>query len=212
MSSNRRSLLLFQDGTFFVSLSATLELFGQSPVCDTCLHLLFCFTFFNKLEFSLAFFFWTKLRASLQQWQSLNCAIIVIVRQPVSKRSGTENKNQNQNKNPPTHNQTPQPVPDQLGWEGETSSGSHGNLQSPALTTSSSGNSQGPMQCRQLCYSSSIIDLLPLLSPAIWYVLLTTNKLQRYDLLFLSNLSIHASKHSLLTRKLNGRSWLTKLP
>ena len=31
--------------------------------------------------------------------------------------------------------------------KGETSSGSHGNLQSPALTTSSAGNSQRPMQC-----------------------------------------------------------------
>ena len=31
--------------------------------------------------------------------------------------------------------------------KGETSSGSHGKLQSPALTTSSAGNSQRPMQC-----------------------------------------------------------------
>ena len=31
--------------------------------------------------------------------------------------------------------------------KGETSSGSHGKLQSPALTTSSAGNSQMPMQC-----------------------------------------------------------------
>ena len=47
-------------------------------------------------------FFWTKLRASLQQWQSLNCARIVIVRQRYQKeRSGTE-KRQKANK-PPQH-------------------------------------------------------------------------------------------------------------
>ena len=160
---------------------------------------------------ALLIFFWTKLRASLQQGQSLNCARIVIVRQRDQKeRSGTE-KRPKANK-PPNNKQRPQPVPDQSGWEGERSSGSHGNLQFPALTTSSAGNSQGPMQCRQLRYSSTIIDLLPLLSPALGYIFLTTNKLQRYDLLFLSNLSIHASKHSLLTRKLYGWSWLTKLP
>ena len=97
----------------------------------------------------------------------------------------------------------------------ETSSGSHGNLQSPALTTSSAGNSQWPMQCRQcrqLRYSSTIIDLLPLLSPTHGYILLTTNELQRYDLFFLSNLGIYASLHSLLPRKLYRWSWLTKLP
>ena len=42
------------------------------------------------------------------------------------------------------------------------------------------------MQCRQLRYSSTIIDLLPLLSPALRYILLTTKKLQQYDLLFAS--------------------------
>ena len=45
------------------------------------------------------------------------------------------------------------------------------------------------MQCKQLCNSSTIIDLLPLLSPALRDILLATNKLQRYDLLFLSSLS-----------------------
>ena len=58
-------------------------------------------------------FFSTKLRASLQQWQSLNCARIVIVRQRDQKeRSGTERPKAN---NPPQHKQQPQPVPDQSG-------------------------------------------------------------------------------------------------
>ena len=84
-----------------------------------------------------SFFFWTELRASLQQWQSLNCAVVVIVRQQYQKeRSGTENKNQKQNKDLPP--QQPPNTTTSRG-EGETSSGSHGNLQSPALTTSSSG-------------------------------------------------------------------------
>ena len=38
------------------------------------------------------FFFWTELRASLQQWQSLNCAIIVIIRQRYQKRKVWDRK------------------------------------------------------------------------------------------------------------------------
>ena len=56
-------------------------------------------------------FFWTKLRASLQQWQSLSCARIVIVRQRDQKeRSGTMKDKANQ---PPNNKQQKPPVPDQ---------------------------------------------------------------------------------------------------
>ena len=65
-----------------------------------------------------------------------------------------------------------------------------------------------PMHTWQLCGSSSVIDLLPLFLSARGNILLTTNKLQRYELLFLSNLGINASQDSMLTRKLQGRSWL----
>ena len=58
-----------------------------------------------------AFFFWTKLRASLQQWKSLSCARIVIVRQRDQKeRSGTMKDKANQ---PPNNKQQKPPVPDQ---------------------------------------------------------------------------------------------------
>ena len=99
-----------------------------------------------------AFFFWTMLRASLQLWQSLSCANIVIVRQRDQKeRSGIKKNKQTKPKQTPKQHQKPsnRPVPDQSAKvkQGETSSGSHRKLQSPALTTSSAGNSQRPMQC-----------------------------------------------------------------
>ena len=51
------------------------------------------------------FFFWTMLRASLQLWQSLGCASIVIVRQRDQKeRSGT--KKNKANKTPKQHTKT----------------------------------------------------------------------------------------------------------
>ena len=44
----------------------------------------------RKCQSAYIFFFWTMLRASLQLWQSLGCASIVIVRQRDQKeRSGT---------------------------------------------------------------------------------------------------------------------------
>ena len=55
--------------------------------------------------------------------------------------------------------------------------------------------------------SSTIVDLLPLLSPPHGYILLTTGELNRYDLLILSNLGIHVKKYSVFTRKFQGWSW-----
>ena len=75
-------------------------------------------------------FFWTMLRASLQLWQSLSCAKIVIVRQRDQKeRSGIDKNKQTKPKQAPKQkHQTPsnRPVPDQSAKvkQGETSSGS----------------------------------------------------------------------------------------
>ena len=85
--------------------------FSHSPTA------LFCRTYCRKSPWSL--FFWTMLRASLQLWQSLSCASIVIVRQRDQKeRSGTMETKANQTKqNPKTTPQKPKPkkqrVPDQ---------------------------------------------------------------------------------------------------
>ena len=55
---------------------------------------------------SIAFFFWTMLRASLELWQSLSCASIVIVGQQDQKeRSGTKNNKATKPK------QSPKPTP-----------------------------------------------------------------------------------------------------
>ena len=55
-----------------------------------------------RLPLHSSLFFWTKLRASLQQWQSLNCAMACHCWTTVTKReSGTVKRNQKQNKTPP---------------------------------------------------------------------------------------------------------------
>ena len=66
---------------------------------------------------AVSVFFWTMLRASLQLWQSLSCASIVIVRQRDQKeRSGTKNNKAtkqnkaNKNKTPKTNTKTRQPT------------------------------------------------------------------------------------------------------
>ena len=63
------------------------------------------------------------------------------------KTTRQQNRNKAPNQHPKTK-QTTRPWPiEQKVKPGETSSGSHRKLQSPALTTSSAGNSQRPMQC-----------------------------------------------------------------
>ena len=117
-----------------------------------------------------------------------------------------------QNKPPPTNkHKTPKLVQDRSWWKGETSSGSHVCLQlTPALTSSSAGNSQGPLQYWRLCARRSILYLLPLFHSASWYILLASKKLYRDNMFFLPDLVIDARKDSFLTRKLQWGTRLTK--
>ena len=89
----------------------------------------------------------------------------------------SKNKTTNSNKTTPSHKhnqKTPEFVQNRSWWKDETSSGSHVCLQlSPALTSSSAGNSQGPLQVfRAQCARSSIFYLFPLFQSARWYILL----------------------------------------
>ena len=91
----------------------------------------------------------------LQLWQSLNCASNVIVRQRDQKERSVTKKQKTRQQNPQKHptnkhqNQTTNPsltnrVKGETRWNKLRLSR---KLQSPALTTSSAGNSQRPMQC-----------------------------------------------------------------
>ena len=54
---------------------------------------------------------------------------------------------------------------------------------------------------KRLCTSNTVIGLLSLPSPDLRDILLTHNKLRRYELFFFFDLSIHAGDHYMLTRK-----------
>ena len=122
------------------------------------------------------------------------------------------NSTNKQTKPPPQTQPSTKIVQDRSWSKGETSSGSHVCLQlTPALTSSSAGNSQGPLQkLRLLCARRNILNLLPLLQSARWYILLTSKKLYRDDLLFLPDLVINAREDSFFTRKLQWGTRLTK--
>ena len=80
-------------------------------------------------------------------WAVLNCHCWT-TRSKGKVRNRKHTTNQNKTPNHPQHQATKTSLTNRVKVKpGETSSGSHGNLQSPALTTSSAGNSQRPMQC-----------------------------------------------------------------
>ena len=117
----------------------------------------------------------------------------------------------NKNTPPHQHNQAPS-CPRPIMVKSETSSGSHVCLQlTPAVTSSSAGYSQGPLQrLWLLCARRNILYLLPLLQSARWYLVLTSKKLDRDDLFFLPDLVINAREDAFFTRKLQRGTRLAK--